>query len=450
MRSTRPIPTTPTRGVPDSVGDSLWRSAAWTGAGAVVIAAACAVLVSVVCWLPEAGVSGHPTSALRAGLLAFLTAQHGGITLDGTHAGLVPLGMTVFVVLVAWRAGTVLAETAQRLDCREPRALLRAGILQSACYTLAAMVLVPFAALGSTTVPLFSSGVGALLTFAPVSLVALARGSALGPVVGRRLSPATWRGLRVVGAVAAVYAASGALLVAGSLMWHAGTVTHLSGLVGGGVSGLPILLLGALCAPNAMIAATAYLIGPGFAVGSGTHVGLFATTHGTVPAFPILGALPVGRGASPFILAWAAATLLVAGIVALRQLSGVAAREALRSAVRAAGSAALGAALLAWLGGGSVGPGRLSAVGASPWQLGLIAGLAVVLLTAPVIALGVAWQWSRRTQVPKFGRGSRDAEVEPESDRPKVSLIRGGADADETPAPTVETAEPAAPERAAG
>lgn len=48
-------------------------------------------------------------------------------------------------------------------------------------------------------------------------------------------------------------------------------------------------------------------------------------------------------------------------------------------------------ALLAWLAGGSAGPGRLQVVGASSWQLGL-ATAATVGVVGELVALG-SWGW---------------------------------------------------------
>src|SRR6266540_4964498 len=75
--------TGPLRGVPESVSRSLWRTAAWTGGGAAAAGAVLGAGVGVACWLPGAGTSGHPLSAVRAGLLGFLAAQHAGLTVDG-------------------------------------------------------------------------------------------------------------------------------------------------------------------------------------------------------------------------------------------------------------------------------------------------------------------------------------------------------------------------------
>ena len=60
---------------------------------------------------------------------------------------------------------------------------------------------------------------------------------------------------------AALYLAGGALLVAGSLVLHFHRVTEISRQVGGGLTGLPVLVIGLLCAPNAAVAGAAYADG---------------------------------------------------------------------------------------------------------------------------------------------------------------------------------------------
>ena len=72
----------------------------------------------------------------------------------------------------------------------------------------------------------------------------------------------------------------------------------LSRQVGGGWGSVPILLLGVLAAPNAVIAGAAYLAGPGFAIGTGGTASALSTAHGVLPAFPLLGAMPQGHGAT--------------------------------------------------------------------------------------------------------------------------------------------------------
>jgi len=197
-----------------------------------------------------------------------------------------------------------------------------------------------------------------------------------------------------------LYLAAGALLVAGSLILHAGRVMDISRQVGGGISGLPILVLGVLCAPNAAVAGSAYLLGPGFAVGASTKVGMFSTSHGLLPAFPILGGLPQGRGANELTLAFAAAVLLITGIATaiVIERAGLRGRERAAAAFGAAGGFALVMLILAWRAGGAIGRDSLSVVGASPWRVGLVS---FVLLAGSNIAVLLA-HWIGQRLVPVF------------------------------------------------
>ncbi len=173
----------------------------------------------------------------------------------------------------------------------------------------------------------------------------------------------------------------------------------MSDVVGGGWSAAPVLALGLLAAPNAVVAGASYLAGPGFAVGTGSSVSLVSTTHGTLPAFPVLGALPTGHGASWPVWTLAAVTCLAAGAYAARGArrfgAGIGRWRVLGAA---AGVAALAGVVLAWLGGGSVGSAQLSAVGASPWQFGLALGVQVGVFGAlAMLVADVAGMVRRRS-----------------------------------------------------
>jgi hypothetical protein len=355
---------------------SLRRAAVWTGAFAAAAGAVLGALVGLVCWLPAAGTSGHPLSAVRAGVLGFLAAQHGGMTLDGVPTALAPLLGVSVVAILAWRAGTTLADVAAQLRERRRRALVQAGLVQALSYAVGCLVLVPLSALGTTSAPPVPVTVAAFALFGCVALTALLRTRVA-------LRAHVVAGLRGAMGALAVYVGGGALLVAGSLVMHATTVMTMSRQVGGGLSGLPILVLGILCAPNAAVAGAAYIAGPGFAVGSGTTFTAFSTAHGVLPAFPLLGALPNGRAANPVVLGWLVVTIVAGGLVAAR----LAGRDhGLRGVAVAAAAGGCGMAVLAWLGGGAVGSGRLRTVGASPWRVGLavageIAAVALVYVT---------------------------------------------------------------------
>jgi len=408
--------------VPEAAGRSLWLAAAWTGVGAAVVCATLAIGAVAVCWLPVSGTSGHSRSAIHAGLLTFLAALHGGITVDGTAAGFLPLGMMIIVGLTAWRAGSGLADAANSLDETDPMRLGLAGAAQAASFMLACLIAVPFAALGTSSAPFVGVGVASLLLFAVTGGVAFVRSSALADVVAERVPSFVAPVLRAAAAGVSVYLGLGAVLVAGSLAGHAGRVEALSREIGGGWGSVPVLLLGVLAAPNAAIAGAAYLAGPGFAVGSGATASAATTAHGVLPAFPILGAMPQGHGASGLVWWLVALTPLGAGLAVAR----VAGRAPtwlgrLRDVGAAAAAAGVIMFLLAWQGGGSIGGGRLQTVGASPWRLGLFVTVEVALVA--VTAIGAAFAAQRLR-----GAGTRDGSAAPGELARLVMMAAGEAD----------------------
>jgi len=380
--------------MPDAAGRSLWLAAAWTGIGAAVIGATLGVLSVAIVWMPASGASGHWTSTVRAGLLTFLAALHGGVTVDGTDTHFLPLGLLVVVGCAAWRAGAVLADTAWSIDETDSVRLLVAGFAQTVAFTLSCLIAVPFAHLGTSSAPVLGVGCAAALLFSLTGGVAFVRWSALGGRLLARLPAMLPRCTRAAAAGLVAYVGFAALLVAGSLVVHHTRVTALSGQVGGGWAGVPILALGVLAAPNAVIAATSYLAGPGFAVGSGTVVGATGTAaHGVLPSFPLLGALPDGGGAASFVWPLLVAAPLIAGFAVagiVRGAGGFWFR--VRDAVLSAALAGLAMAVLAWQGGGSIGGGRLATIGASPSRVGLALGVALAVCSTAVVCVGAAWR----------------------------------------------------------
>jgi hypothetical protein len=207
------------------------------------------------------------------------------------------------------------------------------------------------------------------------------------------LVPSSARGIARAGAAAAaVYLGAGAVLTAVALVLHHSAAERLSVSVGGGLGGIPVLLLGVLAAPNAAIAGASYLAGPGFTLGADTHIWLFGSAHGVLPAFPILAAVPTGRP-NPATFALAAVVPLIAGGIVARiawRVDGLWRR--LGSALVAALVAGAIMFVLGWQGGGAVGDGRLHTVGASPWQLGVAVAAAVAVVAVVGVAVAAAWQ----------------------------------------------------------
>jgi hypothetical protein len=130
--------------------------------------------------------------------------------------------------------------------------------------------------------------------------------------------------------------------------------------------------------PNLVLWAASWLVGPGFAIGVGSHVSPLGTALGPIPALPVLGALPSGQPEFGF------AGLLVPVVAAF--LTAVAVRPALARAVGyvspliviavAAGTGVVGGTVLGLLAAGSAGaagPGRLAVVGPDGLHVGLVA-----------------------------------------------------------------------------
>ncbi|MBX9243916.1 hypothetical protein ICW40_03730 [Actinotalea ferrariae] len=188
----------------------------------------------------------------------------------------------------------------------------------------------------------------------------------------------------VVGGVVAVAALLGAAsVVTGywvvSSRAAAGDVVALLGVDTFG--GLLLAVAQLAVAPNLVVWALSWLVGPGFAVGEGTLYSPAEVVAGPLPALPMLGALPVEGGG---LLRWAPVLVVVAGVLAgawlHRRLVVTRARDTLAAVAVVGVTAALLTGALVLLGSGSAGPGRLAVVGGSPvvvavWVLaGTLAG----------------------------------------------------------------------------
>ena len=268
--------------VPAAAGRSLWLSALWTGAGTALVASVVGVVAVSVLWLPAAGQAGNAGSAVRAGVLTFLAGLHGGVTVDGLDANFLPLGLLGIVALLARRAGIGLADAAAELEIDDPRPLWRALGLQAGAFAAVCGVLALLTPLGTSSVPVVGAVLAGLVLFGLVGGGFFVRETpVLADQVAEVVPQRFRRAGRVAVAVLAVQLAAGTLLAAASVVLHHDRVEALSRQLGGGWSGVPVLLLGVLAAPNAAVAGASYLSGAGFAVGDGTAVslGLHAARH---------------------------------------------------------------------------------------------------------------------------------------------------------------------------
>ena len=362
----------------------LRRAAAWMGAVAALGGALASLVLVVALWLLQASASGSPTAAMRAGILLFLGAQHGGVTIAGDTVRFLPLGLLALAAVLPWRAGRAIAALA---DDRGQRSGLRPAFVRLViAYVGCIAVLGLFGRVGTSHAEYLPTiGASLLLVVAAAGLGVrreLAGRDAVG-LLPERMVPFA----RAAAAAALVSVAMSSVFVAGAIAWHGGRVMDLSQALGGGLSGVPVLLIGVLSAPNAVIAVGSLLSGPGFAVGTDTVVNVAGSHSGLLPSVPLLGALPDGGGVHPVVIVWAALTFVAIGTVVARTLGrSLSFADAVRRHLTVAVTCAIGMAVAALLAGGGLGTGRLRAVGASPWQAGLAFGgevlVAGLLVTA--------------------------------------------------------------------
>lgn len=330
------------------------------------------VLISVLTWIAAAvhDAGGPFSGALRAGVLVWLAGNHVPVHLDGLPISLSPLGLLAVVLLCLFLAGRRLG---RELD--DARAAALGGLYLAGSYA----VLLTVAALGAGGTGRW--GAHPLLAFVIGALVGLVGGGA-GVAAGSSGVRAQWQRLPqwVRPAVAGGLAGAAALLIlaalvlAGSLVAGRVRVEALVSAYHGGALELASLgLLSLALLPNAVGFVVAYLVGPGFLLGSGMLVSPQVVDLGEMPALPLLGALP-GEGVPPLNLAVVAVAVLAAAVVALlvtarrdladgvdwRLLSFDAA--VLRPAAAGVVAALVLIAVMA-LSGGGLGPGRLSFVG---------------------------------------------------------------------------------------
>ncbi|OKK06046.1 hypothetical protein AMK26_08140 [Streptomyces sp. CB03234] len=377
------------------------------------------VLVMVM-WIsspyPDSGPGGALHVAAGVWLLAHGVELVRPATLEGPPApvGVVPL---LLVALPVWLVYRTARDAAEPGEARPGPSASGAVGAVTIGYLLVAAGAVGYAAGG----PLPAEPLGAALHLPP--LVALAAAAGVWTAHGRPSGPLpawvperirvelarsrTAVAVRAAGVGLGALAGGGAVLVAVSLVWHAGAAREsLLGLSGVWSGRMALLLLALALVPNAAVWGAAYGLGPGFLLGTGaTATPLVVTGAAGLPPFPLLAALPAdGRGTW---VNWTAAVVPVAAGAAVGRYCGRRARDAgVREAgvrevgVRDTAVAALlaavlvgaGAAVLAAASGGPLGTGRLGAFGPVWWRVGGAAVAWTAAIGVPVALAVRAWR----------------------------------------------------------
>lgn len=362
--------------------------------GAILGGAVAALAPLVVCcavaitgwFLADAGSHGDTTDALRVGADVWLVGNGSGITVAGAPLTVVPLGLLGLLALAVFRAGAWAARGVRPgsdLPHDDPRAARDGGRgwalatgMFAASY-LVVLVVVWVLASGDADLGLGRAMLVGLL------LAGVAGGLGIGAASGDLARtwarvPAWLRQVAYGTAVTALLAVAGsALALAVALAVRINeAATVLSGLHLGVGDAVSYTVVVALLVPNCVLLTTSYLLGPGFAVGTGTVVSPTFVTLGPVPAFPVLAALPPEGHPPGWLAGVAALPALAAAIGAGRAQARSTARAYDLAAIRGA-CVGVAAALVLTVGtalaGGSLGTGRMADIGAPFFEVLVIA-----------------------------------------------------------------------------
>jgi hypothetical protein len=321
-------------------------------------------------WLLGHGVD--VTMTLDPGTAAALGFPGAG---DPVTLTIAALGFALVTVLLGIRAGRRVAETRYRLlglaVSLSTFALVSFGVTFSALNTFARPSLVQ-----GTLLPALVFAVGAVIGVRSTRTVRPGAPTPVRDWLGDR--SVTTRTVLTTALRGGVAAASGVMLLAAVVtaaaiaLSYARIITLYESLHTEVLGGIAVTLGELAFLPNIVVWTASWLIGPGFALGTGSAVSPLATQLGPVPGVPLLGALPQGQLALGFVglLVPVVAGFLVGAVLGPGARRELERRELVLVAlgIGVVGGVILG--LLAWVSGGAAGPGRLVDVGPNPWAVG--------------------------------------------------------------------------------
>ena len=332
--------------------------------------------IALLAWATAGSATGNTGDPLRAALWIWLGAHQVPFDLLlppanlAGHLSYLPMGAIVFPIL-AIRAGLI--RTLDRLDHDTSLMPLARGLF-ALQYSAAVMLLSYFS---STTT------IKPLWYMAPVFTLPLVLVTAA--TVGRRLTfgQAALYGSRVIALLLGI----SSIILGVSIFTHLHMVKTLTTVLEPGIlGGLLLLLLNILYIPNAVVATLGYFSGAGFAVGTGTIVAPWSFNLNSIPAFPLLGALPTGE--SLVSLVGIAAVIFTGALLASWTVA-----LSTRILVQSLLVAAVISAAIAFAGSGALITQSMSTVGVSIWKFPL--SIAAELLLGAVLALYVPRLWKR-------------------------------------------------------
>jgi hypothetical protein len=370
-----------------------------------VAAAFATIWAALLSYLPVAAVIGLARTiegqgglggAAHAGLAGWLLGH--GVPI-GTSIGALGLAPLLLTTLILWRLNRAGLHVTRAIGARHSGstgdALLvgfAIGLFYSLLGSLAGLAVdAPHTEVsaGHAAINFFLLGTGG-------ALFGSLRGTdALSALAGR--APQVLRhGLRTGMVAVLLLLAAGAAVAGLSIAVGGGQAADMISAYRTGVAGQAgITLVSLAYGADAVVWSAAYLLGPGFALGTGSVVRLTEVTAGPLPTLPLLSGLPDGpMGAAgvallaiPVVVGLAAGWLMILRVVKDRadgpKPADLPWSLVLGGGLLAGPVAGLLLGLMCVFSSGSLGDGRMALVGPDPWQVGLVA-TAVVAVSATI------------------------------------------------------------------
>ena len=377
-----------------------------------VVAAGSVLLVclalGVLGWfLSDAGTHGEPRDALQVGALAWLMAHGSGISVDGVAVTAVPLLLTLVCAWATWRVGQRVGDSISghgpdadaiadgERDWTVPMAL---GFFTLG-YALVALVTLALASTPGTAPSSVRTILWVVLLTACVGGPALAVGSGRAAIWAAFVPVSVRATIGTCASIVRYHLVVAAIVFVAALAVDFGTAVNvLSQLKLDPGEATLFVLATVLVVPNAALFSGSYLLGPGFAVGTGTIVSPTVVALGPLPMFPLLAALPDGGPTSAWTPYLMAVPPVVAGVAAARAQRRHPTLRWEEGGLRGCTGgvfAGLVVGILASLAGGAVGPGRMQHVEPFAFEV-LVHAITTFGIGGLFGGLVMTW-WQRRT-----------------------------------------------------
>ena len=245
-------------------------------------------------WATAGSTSGVVTDALRGGIWIWLGVHHITFSLALPPSGLpgslsfIPLGALLFPIIVF------------RGSLRRLRYELKGAQLRQSIFALGISYLLILIALSLAS---GNFSVSPRWYLAPISVVVLLGIASLSQLQQLSNSNSYFdQVLRILLIVIGMLLGISLLFFSISLALHFSVLSNLITVLQPGIfGGILLLILVIATIPNMAVSSLSYLLGPGFAIGSGTLINPAVHRIGEIPAFPLLAAIPTNTNKFLFI-----------------------------------------------------------------------------------------------------------------------------------------------------